>query len=40
MEQVKRARLKPVHCGFFSRSGYDLKESYPYSFYTLEDLYR
>jgi AAA+ ATPase superfamily predicted ATPase len=38
--QILKTHLPVASLGFFSRSGYALKKSYPYIFYTLEDLYK
>jgi len=37
--QLKQAGLPVASIGFISRSGFALKELYPYSFLTLDDLY-
>ena len=39
IEQVKSTNLKAIKYGFISRSGYDLKNKYPYELLKLEDLY-
>ena len=39
VEQVKSINLKAIKYGFISRSGYDLKNKYPYELLKLEDLY-
>lgn len=39
VEQVKSTNLKAIKYGFISRSGYDLKNKYPYELLKLEDLY-
>ena len=39
VEQVNSTSLKAVKYGFISRSGFDLKEEYPYEFLGLTDIY-
>lgn len=39
IEQVNNTSLKAVKYGFISRSGFDLKEKYPYEFLKLSDIY-
>lgn len=39
IEQVMNTTLKPYNFGFISKNGFDLKNSYPYLFFTLKDLY-
>ncbi len=40
IKQVKETTLKPVQYGFISKSGFNLKNKYPYQFITLEDRYQ
>ena len=40
IKQVEETTLKPVQYGFISKSGFRLKEKYPYQFITLEDRYK
>ena len=38
--QVSMTSLKPVQYGFISKSGFRTKKTYPYLFYTLDDMYQ
>jgi len=38
-KEASESPLSLSYAGFFSKSGYDLKNEYPYRFYTLKDLY-
>lgn len=39
IEQVKKTTLKAAQYGFISKSGFELKETYPYIFFELKDIY-
>lgn len=40
INQVSETSLKPIQYGFFSKNGFQLKQKYPYLFFTLDDLYK
>lgn len=39
IDQVSKTALKPIQYGFVSRSGFSLKEEYPYQFITMDEMY-
>ncbi len=39
IKQVSNTTMNATNFGFMSKSGFDLKQAYPYLFFTLEDLY-
>lgn len=40
ISQVSMTTLNPVQYGFISKNGFRIKKTYPYLFYTLEDMYQ
>lgn len=40
LEQISQTTLKPYQYGFISKNGFNLAKTYPYLFFTLEDLYK
>lgn len=39
ISQISKTNLNPVNYGFFSKSGYDIKEKNNYQLYTIDDLF-